>query len=208
MRWFGVSGIPHAVLIDPSGTVVYRGGPSGITDSVVEDALVGALEVPMWEWPSSTKSIQNALRKRMFGKALSAAQALESEQGPAIVKAIEAQIAGRVKAIASAKESGDFLTVLELGPTYMKQLTGLPAADEVKELVTAVKSDRGAVAISKGQKKLAELEVEMAELRKVKDADKLIAKIEKLRKKHEGSIVDVQGQAMIDDIERRKEKLR
>jgi len=39
---YGVSGIPHSVLIDPQGRVVWRGHPGSLSDGKVEDALKGA----------------------------------------------------------------------------------------------------------------------------------------------------------------------
>lgn len=39
---YGVRGIPHSVLIDPEGTVVWRGNPGGLSSGKVKDALKGA----------------------------------------------------------------------------------------------------------------------------------------------------------------------
>ncbi|HVS17996.1 MAG TPA: hypothetical protein VMT18_05300, partial [Planctomycetota bacterium] len=39
---YEVKGIPHAVLIDPEGTVVWRGHPGGLSSGKVKDVLKGA----------------------------------------------------------------------------------------------------------------------------------------------------------------------
>ena len=57
-------GIPMAILVDPSGNIVWKGHPSSLKDGDIEKALAGALETPMWEWPASAKSVRSSLKKR------------------------------------------------------------------------------------------------------------------------------------------------
>src|SRR5262245_44923612 len=46
-RFFGVQGIPHAVLVDATGTVVWDGHPASLDPATIEKALGGALPKPM-----------------------------------------------------------------------------------------------------------------------------------------------------------------
>ncbi len=39
---YGVSGIPASVLIDPKGTIIWRGSPFGLSDGKIKEALKGA----------------------------------------------------------------------------------------------------------------------------------------------------------------------
>ena len=41
-RFFGVRGIPHAILVDPTGKVVWRDHPARLDAKTVEAALAGA----------------------------------------------------------------------------------------------------------------------------------------------------------------------
>ena len=43
----GVRGIPNAVLVNPSGKIVWQGHPTSLTASTVESALDGAITTPV-----------------------------------------------------------------------------------------------------------------------------------------------------------------
>ena len=60
--YFGVTGIPHAVLIDPTGTIVWRGNPGGLSNATIEASLGGALAEPLWKWPDAAKKVRQALQ--------------------------------------------------------------------------------------------------------------------------------------------------
>jgi len=40
---FGIKGIPHALLVDPSGTIVWEGHPSSLKESQIEKVLTSGL---------------------------------------------------------------------------------------------------------------------------------------------------------------------
>ena len=56
-RWFGVSGIPHAALVDPMGEVVWTGHPGKLDSKLVEQSLAGALAKPVWAWPKVFRAL-------------------------------------------------------------------------------------------------------------------------------------------------------
>ena len=63
-RWFGINGIPHAVLVDPSGKVVWRGSPFNLEEPIVAHFLRKV-------WPVE---VRNAIEANRFSQALEVAQ--------------------------------------------------------------------------------------------------------------------------------------
>ncbi len=125
MSKLGLSGFPSAVLIDPSGTVVWSGHPSSLTDSTVEGVLAGALPQPAFEWPDSAKAVRKAFLKDDLAKALAAAIKL-GEDGESVRAAVEGVIESRAAQIEKLYEEGDFLGVKESGAKTAKALGKLP----------------------------------------------------------------------------------
>lgn len=154
--FFGVTGIPHAVLIDASGTVVWRGNPGGLTNEIVEQHLAGALPTPIWEWPDSAKKVRTALQKRQFAKAIEEARAL-GEEGASITGALETMVKGKVAALKAAADSADWLTVEEGGKELVKELSGLAEAEEAEALLDRLKGDKAAQAVAGAQKEIRKL---------------------------------------------------
>ena len=72
---FGVSGIPHAFLIDPDGKLVWDGHPASLTEAVIEGALTKA--APLFEaLDGPLAPVQELLDQGMDGKALGLLQTL------------------------------------------------------------------------------------------------------------------------------------
>ncbi len=154
--FFGVSGIPHAVLIDATGTVVWKGHPSSLPTDVLEKSLAGALTEPLWAWPDSARKVRQAVQKRQFSKAIEEARAL-GEGGSAIATALESLVQGRLAGLKAAAESGDWFSVEERGKSMEKEFSGLPAVDEIKVLLARLKDDRQAQAVLTAQKEVRRL---------------------------------------------------
>ena len=164
--WFGVSGIPHAILVDPNGTIIWRGHPSTLKGSTVEEALNGALKVPSWEWPDSARAVRKALAKRKYAAAISAAERMGPEGGE-ILDAVRSVVSGRVKGLLAAYEKGDILSVLDRGKACQKDMAKLPEADEVKALLAKIKGDKQALSVAKAQRSIRKI----FESRKIKKKD-------------------------------------
>lgn len=188
-RYFGVRGIPNAVLVDPGGTVVWQGHPASLTGRIIEKALDGALEKPMWEWPKDTKKLQNYLRKGSYAKALQEAGKLE---GP-YKDLVTAQIAGKLASIKTARENGDYLGAKNKGDLAMKQLKGLPETDEIALILKEIAKDPEAKRIMKGQKKLADVQAEIMEIQSKGKAKKMLTQLEDLRELYAGTIIETEA---------------
>lgn len=154
--FFGITGIPHSVLIDATGTVVWRGHPGNLTKDVVEKSLAGALTEPLWAWPDSARKVRQAVQKRQFAKALDEARALGAD-GAKIAAALEALVQGRLSALKAAADAGDWFSVEERGKSLEKEFSGLPAVEEIKALLARLKDDRQAQAVLAAQKEIRRL---------------------------------------------------
>ncbi|MEO0650484.1 MAG: TlpA disulfide reductase family protein, partial [Planctomycetota bacterium] len=150
-----VRGIPAAMLVDASGTVVWRGHPAQLTSDIVEEHLDGALPWPLYDFPSEAKKVAKAISDNKLGAALMEARELAAEgafdQADAVVSAVETLVESQVKQVNAAFELGDFLTVERDGSALARSLRGLAEADEVSALVGKVDGDAFAQKVIKVQ---------------------------------------------------------
>lgn len=195
--FFGVRGIPHAVLIDPNGTVVWSGGPGGLSDSMIEQHLQGALELPLWKWPEQAKKARQAVQKRQFAKALEEARAL-GDEGAKYVTAIESVVRGKAAGLEKAAQDADWLTVEERAKELEKELAGLPELEKVKSVLGQLKGDKQAQAVLAAQK-----EVRKLVSGKIKKGD-----IPKIEKKLKEIGAEFQGTGASRDADKALAKLR
>lgn len=197
-KFCGVTGIPNAVLVDPSGRIVWQGGPGGLTDDVIEKALVGALKTPMYEWPSDASAVRSALAKSQMKKALDAAAKLEDTT---YADAINGIVSGRVAGLKAAHDAGDYLTAVELADSLKKSLSGLDAADEVAEISKAISSNAEAKKIMKGQAKVRKLRDEKINTKK--DVEELLKAAEKLATQFAGTAAGSEADAFAAELRAR-----
>ena len=184
-RYFGVRGIPSAVLVGADGKVVWKGHPGTLPDEKIKESLKGALPKPLWEWPKEATNIKKALLKGKLAKALEEARKVEGDYR----EVIEAMIAGRVTGVQSAHARGDFLEAVTLGEAALKELKGLPEVDRVKETLAAIKGNSEAQKVIKAQKKLQKLIAKARDLNNRKKILKVVEDIEKLGRDNLDNIV-------------------
>lgn len=199
-RWFGVRGIPHAVLVDPTGTIVWRGHPAGLDEKTLRAATSAALRTPMWTWPEGSQGVKQAFLKGQLGKAHDAAVKLGDE---AVLAAITGLIDGRITAIEGAREEGDFLRAIGLAEAAKKELAGLPQQERAEAILAEIKKDKTAAEVVKGQKVFARLAERAAELEKKKDGKKLLDELKKLRKKYPDTIIEKHADELISALQRK-----
>lgn len=157
-RFFGVRGIPHAILVDPSGRVAWRGHPASLTSSEVEKHLTGALLRPLYTWSSAAKAVASELKKGNFAKALDKAGSLKEEDGgPEIAKQVQGLIASRLKALQASHELGDYLGALEEGEKLAKGLSGLPEEEQARKVVASIEANERAKPVIEAQKTIRKL---------------------------------------------------
>lgn len=198
-RWFGVRGIPDAILIDANGTIVWRGPPMLLDEKTVESALEGAIERPLWEWPDSARKVKKALVSGKYAAALEAAGELEGDY-EAIVKR---RIAHKAGAVEKAIAAGDFLLAKTLGEPAAKELAGLPEGAQVAGALADIKKDKHAKSVLKAQIELADLVSEGRTSSSRKKVERAVDAIEKLRDDHPGTIVERHANAALEELRER-----
>ncbi len=183
----GVSGIPNAVLVDPSGTILWQGHPSSLTNALVEEAIKGSITTPVYEWGGSAKGIKKAFLKGNFAKALKEADKLaeDEELGTEIGVMLRKMVADRVASYEADLERGDVLKAYDGAKALASGIKGLPEEERISALLKAISKDKAHKAALKAQTKL--IEISALELRRKKDCDESIKQLEKLMKGFEGT---------------------
>lgn len=198
-RYFGVQGIPDAVLIDADGVVLWQGHPGALEESLLEKATVGALRHPLWEWPDSARAARGALLKRDFRTALEQARKLTpAADGIDIAAEVQRMVTARVGAMKGARERGDFLGAQELAQTLKKELSGLPEAEEAARVAAEIAADKEAQTVIKGQQRIAKLRAK--NLGKKKERIAAMEELGKLKSEFAGTYVVAEADALIRHI--------
>lgn len=205
----GVSGIPHAVLVSPDGTVMWAGHPASIPAEAIERGLAGAITKPIFEWDDAVSKVADALRRKELGKALIEAKKL-AEKGVAdsdvALATVERMVEGAVKSVESALEEGNYLDAWTAAERWAKQLKGLDSADRLESVIETCKNDPEAKRVIAGQKKLRALLGK--KLKKKREADSLMDKIRELAEEYDGTYVSVEASRAIEQVRSIYESLR
>ena len=172
-----------------------------MSEATIESALVGALPIPIWEWPKEAASVRKALQKADYAKALEAALAMK--EGAAYVDTVKAVIQGRLDGLVAAFDEGDFLSASESGTALRKAFKGLPELAKVEEILTRIKEDKDAQTIIKAQEAVLELAAEAEELTKKKDAEKLLDELRKIQQKSAGTFAAKQAGELADLVRKK-----
>jgi thiol-disulfide isomerase/thioredoxin len=195
--WFGIRGIPHAVLVAPDGKILWRGHPAELTEEQLKTAVVGALAKPIWEYPA----VHAELSKGRYAAALAAADQLGAEVP--IAKLLRERVAAKLTAVQAAREAGDYLTAQEMSEKVAAELAGLPEAVTAAEILTALVQDEAAQKVITGQLQLRELAPQVDQVRTLKAAEELKAKLEGLCTTYPGTFVESQAKRAIDRLQHR-----
>ena len=195
---YGVTGIPHSVLIDPKGHVVWRGHPGSLSAGKVKDALKGARKPGKTEYLAFSGAVPEehaaalaanaglvALQAKAqageLGKLFAGLDAFDAG-GDAGVEAAKAALAERATAHAAllatqadaAVERLDVPVAIEVLESLSKELAGRPAGDAAAARLKEIRADK---------RLMTELDAAEALDRTLKSAEKLATS--KKRKKYE-----------------------
>ena len=203
-RYFGVRGIPHAVLVGADGTVLYSGSASGF-EPLLEKAVAGALPKPLWEWGVAAKNVKSALLKKQYKAALEGAEKLgEADDGPVIKAAIEGLVKSKITMLKATYDKGDFLGAQELAAELAKQLAGLPEQADAEKVAADIKANADAATVIKHQKAIAKIRDKDPSKRK--DLEAAVEDLEKIAEKAAGSYAATEAQALASQYRAKLEK--
>lgn len=209
MTAVGHAGWPHAALVGPDGTILWSGHPASLDMSILEANLETAIPKPLFEWDSAVKSVAEALRARELGKALKEAEKLFEKgvkDSDIALETANRLVKGAVRSVESAFEAGNFLDAHTNATRYAKQLKGLDAATRLEEVIAHCETDPQAKRIVDAQQKLRALLGKR--LRKKREADSLIEKLQATVKEFEGTYVAIEATRAIDEVKALYETLR
>lgn len=188
-QWLGITSIPHSVLLDPEGTIVWRGHPSGLTDEHLKKAVEGALHEPLWENEAAAET-RKAIEERRFAAAVAAAQKMpEDEQGPVIVAHLKRMAADRIAVIQKVRAEGDYLAAQHFAESAAKELAGLPEAVTAAEIVTELAKDEKVQKVISAQLEFRRVMEELSKVESREAAEKLLTRLDTLSAENPGTIV-------------------
>ena len=190
--WFGINGIPHAVLVDSFGTIVWRGHPAYLTDEMVESALLGAFQTPVHEWPADAAPVVASLKLGDLPAALDSARSSSAKIGSTpVATLLEGRIKDVVGAVENAFDSGDLLTASRRGASAAAVLGNLPEGRRVQELMKRLESEpklQKALAEQRdAERELAKLLRQAGKVRRVSEAQEICDKLDEFAKRYAGT---------------------
>jgi len=201
----GVSGIPHAFLINAQGKIVWDGHPAEIPDKVIESAIAGSLPTPLFELPANAGAVKAALAKHSYAAALAAAGKLsEADGGPQLKQTVQGLITGRVQSMNSALKEGDFLTAQDSANSLKQELEGLPEAPEPDKVLAEIKADKESDKVIAAQKKVRAIEDQ--KLGKRAEVEKALADLKKIAKDFPSSFVAKEADELATRIKSKAKK--
>ena len=181
-RALGVSGIPRSFLVNASGEIIWEGHPQSVTKELVEKAIKGAISTPIYEWAGPAKDIKAQFLKGNFAMAIAAADKLATEDdlGKEIATMLRGIVTKRIASFEADLENGEVLVAQTGAKAFAKNIKGLPEEATLKAMLKKISSDKTLKKILSTQERLADILA--SERKKMKDAEKLIKKLEKLQK--------------------------
>jgi len=201
-RFFGVSGIPHAILVDPSGKVAWRGHPGGLEAETIEEHLGGALTRPLYTWPSSAKAAVKAVVKGDYAGALKkAAKIPEEDDGPQIVAEIQAMIDLRLGGAEAALAEGNFWGAQEQGEALVKGLKGLPEQERAQKILDDIDAHPDSKKVLAAQKKIRK--IQSKDPSKRKDVQRAMDDMKDIVKDLRGTYAAQEASAYMDRLRER-----
>ncbi len=156
----GISGIPHAVLVDPFGDIVWRGRPAELSSEILEGALGLAIPSPMWTWPASAGALREAIAEENLGRALELAGSLDLPQLEGVQELLSVRVDRAVARVEALVAEDDALGASEAAGDLQAQLGGggLEQGDRVAKLAERLSTEPRLLAIAKDQQELRQAE--------------------------------------------------
>jgi hypothetical protein len=183
---FDIYGLPHAILVAPTGEVLFSGPSDELTEDFLKSKLPGALKKAPCDLPEAVAPVRDALLKGDFTAAHQATEALkkETEGREEAAHAVKALFELRLKGAANAQRAGDLLgagEVLERLRPHLATRADLRA--EFERIEEALRKAPDAEKILAAQRRLRELTRPPATK---EAAESAVKELETLGKEHAG----------------------
>lgn len=199
-----VTGIPHVVLVDATGKVVYKGGAGGYSEDLLKQATAGALKKPLWELPKEFAKARAAVQKGDLAAAIKESEALAKNEKVAaeaegLKTALLAMLEGRLAGAKASGEAGDWMGAKTAYEQIAKSAKGLPAEKSAIEALAELAKNPEAQKGIKAQKALDEL-LAMPE-KKEKDREAKMSALRAFAKKNDGSFAAKRAEEAASGLE-------
>jgi thiol-disulfide isomerase/thioredoxin len=204
---WGVSGIPDTILIDPSGTIVFRGHPSELQDSLVAKTVKRARKpdpkaplryVPDFEPGAGTSEITAAASRGELARALSlAATAAEAGSAPAreLKGALERHAAALMDQTWKLVERKEARRAMDTYTMFAKELAGTDFGREAAEKLKSLTADADFKRELEAEDALEKLERKVARLASARASEEYREFAEKYQGTRAGRLARKRGAA-------------
>ena len=193
---FNVNVLPVAILVDPSGTVVYHGPAQKLSESTIRKHLKGAVTRALYAWPEFAETAKSYFLDGEEGMALAALEVLVDEKQPGakeLLGQLNAIIAAKVRGVAESQASGDYLAAKEEGERLLECLMGRPWEEELAKRLEEIEHSDQAKKVMAGQLALREIQTARRVTTR-KEGLAVIAELTALMKSQAGSVAARQAQ--------------
>ena len=180
---------PAAILVDPSGIVVWTGHPSALPEDLLRKTLKGALREPLHDWPDAVADVKEAVLVRDYASARELASHHASSR-PVLdryVQAVEQLAELDMKAVRRSVASGDLWAAQQLGLTIVDGMRGFPQEPELRRTLAALEANEAERSLVEAQAALISLWYEA--LWDHRDVDACIERVTALAEAHPDTAV-------------------
>ena len=200
---YGITSIPHAALIGPSGRVVWKGNPGSLQDSIIEEQLDKARLLP--ELPSALSSVGKDLAKQKYASARGKAEKACEHKYEDVQTAAKAVVEWIDWFSTSTMESAALDD--EKGKAYDAWLAYELVADAYKGLDIAKDAEAKAKALEKDDEKGKAIDAGRKFAKLMEDIEgqspkKALRKVEPYVKKYEGTPHGDRAKEMLAELEK------
>jgi peroxiredoxin len=185
--------LPHAVLVDPFGTIVWTGNPLELMPATIERTLQDVAETPVWTWPEPARKAAGALWDGRYADALAACA---DDTSAALVRGrIAAAVAHFERLIAGGEYRHAFTSAQRM------HLGTLPEGAALAERVRALLEDKSIRRRAEHERELAELERRAEALRTVNETEALHKVVAAFVERHAEDPIAPRARALLSTLE-------
>jgi thiol-disulfide isomerase/thioredoxin len=192
----GFQPLPFAVLVDPTGVIVWEGNPAKLEPATVDAATRDQMTRAAFRWPEDAAPVRAALRRNRFDEARRLAESVHSFASE-LTSFVDRSIERRRHLMQAAYDRGDFLTADDLAGQLISGLDGGVAKSRATEMRDRIAKDEAATRIQAALTQVRKLWGGVAGLESKKAADELAEKLRALAKDHAGTIVETRVEAHV-----------